>query len=87
MLDIQTLQSFFMWCTILNFALLIVTSLICSVAGGFVYWIQSLFFNISRETFDAAMWCWIALYKLLVIVFCAVPWVALMIIEEAALAG
>ncbi len=79
-MDIPTLQSFFMWCTILNLGLLIVTSLVCTIAGNFVYWIQSLFFSISRETFDLVVYCWIGFYKIVVLVFCFVPWMALVII-------
>ena len=80
MVDIPILQQFFMWCTILNFGILIITSLFLAVAGDFVYWIQSKFFTISREAFDTVVYSWIALYKIVVIAFSLVPWLALEII-------
>jgi hypothetical protein len=80
MLDIPTLQSFFMWCTILNFGILILTSLILTIGGDFAYWVQSKFFNIPRQTFDVAVYCWIGFFKIIVIVFSFVPWMVLLII-------
>ncbi len=80
MLDITTLQAFFMWCTILNLGVLIITGLFLAIGGDFVYWLQSKFFPIPRQTFDVAIYCWIGLYKLVVIVFNVVPWIALSII-------
>jgi hypothetical protein len=79
-MDISTLQAFFMWCTILNFGILILTSLLLTIGGDFAYWVQSKFFNIPRQTFDVAVYCWIGLFKIIVIVFCVVPWIALEII-------
>ncbi len=80
MLDVAALQVFFMWCTILNTAILVVTGLFLAVGGDFVYWVKSRFFTIPREQFDVAVYCVISLYKILVIVFCVVPWIALEII-------
>ena len=77
---IPTLQSFFMYCTILNLGILMITGLFLAIGGDFVYWVKSKFFNISREQFDVAIYCCIAFYKIIVIVFCFVPWMALLII-------
>ncbi len=79
-MDIPTHQSFFMWCTILNAGMLILASLILTIGGDSVYRMHSWFFSISRETFDVANYCWLGLYKILVIAFCLVPWIALAII-------
>ncbi|MBA7698890.1 hypothetical protein ES703_107573 [subsurface metagenome] len=79
-MDIQTLTAFFMWCTILNFALLLLSSLIYLCAGDWAYRIHSKWFSISRETFNVAFYSFIALYKLLVIVFNLIPYIALLIV-------
>ena len=79
-MDIQTLTAFFMWCTILNFALLVFSSLICVCAGDWVYRIHSKWFSISRETFNVAIYSFIGLYKILVFVFNLIPYVALLIV-------
>jgi hypothetical protein len=79
-MDIQTLTAFFMWCTILNVALLLLSSLMCICAADWAYRIHSKLFSISRETFNVVIYSFIALYKLLVIVFILIPYVALSII-------
>ena len=78
---IQTLTTFFMWCTILNFALLLLSSLICICAGGWVYQIHSKFFSIPREAFNVAIYSFLGLYKVLIFVFSLIPYIALLIIR------
>jgi hypothetical protein len=79
-MDIQTLTSFFMWCTIINFGLLIFAGLIYMFAPNLVYRLQSYWVPISRETFDTIFYSSFAFFKILVLVFNAVPWIALVII-------
>ena len=79
-MDIQTLTTFFMWCTILNVVLLLISSLICLCAGDWAYGIHSKWFSISRETFNVAFYSFLGLYKILVFVFCLIPYIALLIV-------
>ena len=79
-MDIDDIRAFFMWCTILNVALLVLSSLICVCAGDWVYRIHSKWFSISRETFNVVIYSFIALYKILVIVFILIPYIALLIV-------
>ncbi len=79
-MDIQTLTTFFMWCTILNVALLLFSSLMCVCAGDWVYQIHHKLFSVPREAFNVAIFSFIALYKLLVIVFNLIPYIALLIV-------
>jgi len=79
-MDIQTLTAFFMWCTILNVALLLFSSLFCVCAGDWAYRIHSKWFPISKETFNVVIYSFLALYKLLVIVFNLIPYIALLIV-------
>ncbi len=79
-MDIQTLTTFFMWCTIINAGILILWSLFFLCAPDFVYRTQSRWFPISRETFDVVIYSFLGLFKVLVIVFNLVPYVALLII-------
>ncbi|MHC4173080.1 MAG: DUF6868 family protein [Planctomycetota bacterium] len=79
-MDIDCIRAFFMWCTILNFALLLFSSLMCMCAGDWAYRIHSKLFSISRETFNVMIYSFLGLYKLLVFVFCLIPYIALSII-------
>jgi hypothetical protein len=75
-MDIITVKTFFMWCSIINGALLVLSLLICSLASDWVYRMHSDWFPISRETFNVAIYCFIGLFKIFVLVFNLVPWIA-----------
>ena len=79
-MDIQTLTTFFMWCTILNVALLLLSSLLCICAADWAYSIHSKWFSISRETFNVAIYSFLGLYKVLVFVFNLIPYIALLLV-------
>ncbi len=79
-MDIQTLTSFFMWCTIINAGMMFFSAIFFLVAPDFVYRTQSKWFSISRETFDTVFYSFFGLYKIIIIVFNFVPWMVLLII-------
>lgn len=80
-MDMDTVRAFFMWCTILNGGLLVLSFLICALTGGeWVYRLHSRWYPISREAFDVAMYSFMGLYKILVTVFNLVPYLALVIL-------
>ena len=79
-MGIETLTVFFMWCTILNFALLIISALMCICAKDWAYKMHNKFYGISRETFDIAIYSFLGAYKILIFVFCLIPYIALLII-------
>ena len=79
-MDIQTLTSFFMWCTIINFGFLLFLALVFMLAPNLTYKIQSRFIPISQETFNTVFYSFIGFFKVVVLVFNVVPWIALLII-------
>jgi len=80
-MDIQTLTRFFMWCTIINGALLIFSVMISIAIPDLVYRMQSKFFTISRETFNVVFYSFLGLFKIVFLVFNVVPYAALLIIR------
>ena len=78
-MDIQTLTEFFMWCTILNGGLLVYWVAWCFFAPNFVYRMQTKWFPIPRETYDVVIYGFLGLFKIVFIVFCAVPYLTLVI--------
>jgi len=78
-MDIQMLTPFFMWCTILNFGMLVITSLVFLFGMDLVYRIHSRWFPMPRETFNVVLYCFVGFYKLMVITFSLVPYLALVI--------
>lgn len=79
-MDVQTLTAFFMWCTIINGALLVFWTTICLFVPELVYRTQSRWFPIPRDTYKVAMYSFLGLFKIVLIVFNVVPWVALVIV-------
>ena len=79
-MDLQTLTTFFMWCTILNLGLLILTTIMCIFFADFSYRMNHRLFSISREAFNVVIISFLGLFKLFVIVFNIVPYIALLII-------
>jgi len=77
----QLLQSFFMWCSIINIGMLMLLFFIITSAKEWAYKMHSRWFNISKESFDLVLYCFLGAYKLLVFLFCIIPWIALSIIN------
>ena len=79
-MDIATLRAFFMWCTIINGALLALSFVILACAGDWVYRMHSKWFPISREAFDVAIYSFLGLFKIIILAFNLVPYLALLIV-------
>ena len=79
-MNTQTLTTFFMWCTILNGSLMIVSAIICMSAQDWAYGWHSKFFHIPREAFNVAIYSFIGLFKIMFFFFNLVPYLALLII-------
>ncbi|NIP31493.1 MAG: hypothetical protein GTO02_15280 [Candidatus Dadabacteria bacterium] len=79
-MDIETIKTFFMWCTIINGAIFIYWSLILIFAPDFVYRFQTKWFNVSRESFNVVVYSFLGLTKVLFIFFSLTPYIGLVII-------
>jgi hypothetical protein len=79
-MDIQVLARFFMWCTIINGSLLAFWIGMLFATPDLVYRTQRRWFPLSRESFDVVMYGFLGLFKILFLVFNAVPYVALLIV-------
>jgi len=79
-MDIQTLTTFFMWCTILNGGLLIFSFLICALAGDWVYRMHSKWYPIPRDAFNIVIYSFIGVFKIFILMFNLIPYVALVIV-------
>ena len=78
-MDMYQLQDFFMWCTIINAALLIVSTGASTLAFDSLYRVHSKCYPISKDNVALIMYALLGLYKTIVIVFNVVPYIALTI--------
>ena len=79
-MDAETVRAFFMWCTIINAVVLGLTFLMCAFAGDWIYRIHSIWFPISREAFNVALYSFLGLFKVLFWVFNLTPYLALVVL-------
>ena len=80
-MDIHTLSTFFMWCTIINGTLFFFWGIMCFLAPDLVYRTQSKWFPIPRETFNVVIYSFLGLFKIFFVIFNLVPFLALQIIR------
>jgi hypothetical protein len=80
-MDIRKLTRFLLWCTIINGALLIVSFAVFTIGGtDFVYRTHGIWFSLPQETFNAIIYLFLGTYKIAILVFNLVPYVALRIV-------
>jgi hypothetical protein len=80
-MDIDTMREFFMWCTVINGAVLILSALVLATAADWIYRLRSKWFPITREAFNHANYFFLGLFKIVVIATNLVPFIALSIIR------
>ena len=81
-MEIQKLTAFFLWCTIINVAVLIFSVIMFILVPDFVYNTQNKLFPLPRESFDVILYAFLGLYKVFILVFNLVPYVALRIVGK-----
>jgi hypothetical protein len=81
-MGIIALKALFFWCTVINGIILLCSSFVCAFARDWLYSIHNKFFDVSRETVSTMLYSFIALYKMLWIVFNLVPYIALLIMAS-----
>ena len=79
-MDIETLTTFLMWCTIINVAVFAWAALWFMLAPDFIYRMQTRMFPLPRETYNAIVYAFLGGFKLLIIVFNVAPWLALLVV-------
>ncbi len=85
-MSVAQLQSVLLWCTAINYSLLIVWILIATRARAPWQRLQVRLFHVPAGSVDTLNWAGIALYKLAIVMFNLVPYVALRIVLGASAA-
>lgn len=76
----ETLRAMLGWCTLINIIVLLYWWLVLWLAHDWVYRTHTRWFRIPVEKFDAIHYAGMAFFKLVVIVFNLVPYLALRIV-------
>jgi hypothetical protein len=80
MMTMELVRDVLAWCAVINLGLLLWWFLFLTVAHDWTYRFHGKWFKISRETFDAIHYGGMAAFKLGILLFNLVPYLALRIV-------
>jgi hypothetical protein len=80
-MSIAIVHEVLLWCTVLNYGVLLVWFLFFLLAHDWLYRLHGRWFQLPREQFDALHYGGMALYKIGILLFNLVPYIALRIVE------
>ena len=81
MMTIEILKDFFMWCSIINLALMTFSWIMFWMAHDWIYKFHSRWFKFPIPQFDALLYGIFGFYKISIFLFNLVPFIALLIID------
>jgi hypothetical protein len=76
-MTIELIRNLLLWCTVINYAVLLVWFLVFVFAHDLMQRIHGTWFHLSREQFDALHYAGMAVYKVGILLFNLVPLTAL----------
>lgn len=77
-------QSFLLWCLIINYGVLLIWFLMFRIAHDWLFQFHGRWFRLTVERFDAIHYGAMAVYKIGILLFNLVPYVALLIVGSHA---
>ena len=80
MSSLETLRAFFGWCTVINMGLLIIAAFVAGPMRSVLTGIHSKMYGLSEVDLSVAYFRYLADYKIAIVVFNLVPYIALVII-------
>ena len=80
-MELHVLREFFMWCTLINMGFLVCTAMMCVLCRPFIIRVHGKMFGLTEATINTMLYGYLAFYKIVFIVFCLIPYLALTIIN------
>jgi len=77
---VTLLKDFLLWCVVINYGVLLVWFAVWVFGRDAIYHLHSRWFDLPRDRFDTLFYGLMGGYKLVVLVFFLVPWLALCLI-------
>ena len=79
-MSMEMVRSFLLWCTVINYAVLVVWFLVYRLAHGWLWRRWGRWFRLTEEQFEVVNFAGMAVYKVGVLLLNLVPCVALYIV-------
>ncbi len=80
-MSIEVTRTFLLWCTVINYGILLVWFLCFALAHDWIQRIHGRWFRLSSDQFDAIHYAGMALFKIEILLFNLVPFVVLWIVS------
>ena len=80
-MDLDRLQEFLLWSLLVNTGIYMISLVGVLSLRRFMCKIHAKLFGVSEETVNKVIYLYLAIYKLLLIVFNLVPWIAIQLIK------
>lgn len=77
--DLSLMTTFLGWCTLINYGILILSTVMLLTCGNWVKSIHGKIFNLSEASLDSLYFSYLGNYKLAIFIFNLVPYIALKI--------
>jgi len=78
-MNLQTLQQFLFWCMVINLGLLTLSVLLIITFRPWICQMHGRFFGLPEDYICKVLYAFLGFYKIVVIVFNVVPWLAVQI--------
>ena len=82
-MSFESVRRALLWCALLNYGILVVWFLFFMLAHDWMYLLHSRWFRISVEQFDMLHYTGMSVYKIGILLFNLVPFVALHIVDRS----
>jgi hypothetical protein len=79
-MNIEVIGSFFLWCTVINYIILLVWFLLFVCAHDSILRLHGKWFHLSRDQFDSLHYAGMSIFKIGIILFNLVPYIVLRIV-------
>jgi hypothetical protein len=79
-MNIEMIRDALLWCTVINYGVLLVWFLFFILSRGFIHRLHSRWFQLSRQQFDIIHHAGMGIFKLGIILLNLVPYLALRIV-------
>ncbi|EEF61798.1 DUF6868 family protein [Pedosphaera parvula] len=76
-MNIDSIRHILLWCTVINYCVLLVWFLVFIFAHNWMYRLHGRLFCLTTEQFDTIHYAAMAVYKIVILLFNLVPYIAL----------
>lgn len=81
-MNIEQLTEFFKWLTIINVGLFMINAVLIILMRKLVCKMHGKMFGITGENIAIILYSWLGLYKIMILIFSIVPYVALILMGQ-----